>query len=262
MSLGGCLEEVKKQGGFCFAAHPLGIHKPLFHIKARGWNHWELDGIVGMEVWSYVHDWAEALSVRTAWRHLWNADEWIGGVPEKLTRKWDELCMEKKVVGIGGLDAHGGKLYLHKVPWAEIPEVFSYGKLFGAVRTHVLSPPLSGDDQADTMRVLELIAGGQSYFSYDRLAEADGFRFWAERNGGVYEMGSEVTGEGVRLGVRVPRCGEIHVIRNGDEVKCEEGSEMWMEDVGAGVYRVEVSIDGRKWIYSNPIWVGDLGKSQ
>ena len=108
-------------------------------------------------------------------------------------RRWDELSQRKKMVGIGGLDAHGGKLYMEKLPPALKPEIFSYSRSFGTIRTHVLSPPLTGEDEADAKRVVGLMAGGQSFFAYGRLAEAEGFRFWAEANGRGYQRGAKGT---------------------------------------------------------------------
>jgi len=258
--LGECLAEAKRQGAVCFAAHPLGMHKPLFRLRVRRWSNWSIDDVEGLEIWSYAYDWSENLSYRAIWGHLYRPDEQIEGVPRELMRRWDELSRKKKMVGIGGLDAHGGKLHMEKLPPAVKPEIFSYSRSFGTIRTHVLSRPLTGEDEADAERVIALLAGGQSFFAYDRLAEAEGFRFWAEANGRVYQMGAEVFESEVGLGVKVPRVAGIRVIKDGRIVGRAKGEELRLNDVDKGVYRVEVRIEGKSWIYSNPIWVRGKGE--
>lgn len=250
-----CLAEAKRQGAVCFAAHPLGMYKPLFRLRVRRWSNWTIDDIEGLEIWSYAHDWSENLSYRAIWGHLYRPDEQIEGVPQQLTRKWDELSRKKKMVGIGGLDAHGGKLHMEKLPRSLKPEIFSYTKTFGTIRTHVLSEPLTGEDEADAEHVVRLLAEGQSFFAYDKLAESEGFRFWAEVDGHVHQMGAEVVGDGVALEVTVPADAGIRVIRDGRISSRAKGRELRLDDVDEGVYRVEARINGKSWIYSNPIWV-------
>ena len=53
--------------------------------------------------------------------------------------------------------------------------------------------------------------------------------------------------------------GGIRMIKDGRIVGRAKGEELRLNDVDKGVYRVEVRIEGKSWIYSNPIWVRGKG---
>ena len=50
------------------------------------------------------------------------------------------------------------------------------------------------------------------------------------------------------------------MIKDGRIVGRAKGEELRLNDVDKGVYRVEVRIEGKSWIYSNPIWVRGKGE--
>lgn len=164
-------------------------------------------------------------------------------------RKWDSLTRTRRVTGIAGNDSHQNQRYLGIL-------LDPYDLTLKFVRTHVLAPHL---DEEELIRAL---LAGHAYFSFDILADATDFGFWAEGREMVGIMGDEVPlTEGLRLRVQAPLPGRIRILRDEDLIHLAEGAELTLPVVQAGVYRVEVFLDVRwrrwPWIYSNLIYIRD-----
>src|SRR5689334_10104605 len=98
-------EAVRAQGGFGFAAHPWSRGNDRFKRGGYPWG--EFDCLEGVELWSFLNDVGEQLSsVRDVARMILAPQSIIGGPPERNLREWDRMCQTRRVVAVGGLDAH------------------------------------------------------------------------------------------------------------------------------------------------------------
>jgi PHP domain len=236
-------------GGFGFAAHPFSKGSERFRQRPMAWP--DLDGVAGIEVWSFVTDVAERIgSVREALRFLARPERFAVGPPEENLREWDRLNRERRVLGIGGIDAHqiGVRLFDR---W--VVRLMGYARTFRQLRTHVWVGELpNGDLDHDRALVFDALREGRCYIAVDAFAPARGFAFWGD---GVV-MGEEAPHqEGRVLHATLPRPAELRLLRDGELVKAVRGVAIDHEVSRAGVYRVEAWFGRRCWILSNPIYL-------
>jgi hypothetical protein len=238
-------EAVRAQGGFGFAAHPWSRGNDRFKRGGYPWG--DFDCLDGVELWSFLNDTGERLkSIRDLARLILAPQSVIGGAPERNLRDWDRMCQARRVVAIGGLDAHqfGIRIAGH-VPL----RLMGYARSFRQLHTHVMvDEPLTRELARDRALVYEALREGRCYIANDLVADARGFEFT--------HMGEELPFEpGITLGARTPQEAEIRLLRDGETVASATASELDHSIELHGVYRVEVSLGGRPWIYSNPVYV-------
>ena len=103
------INEVHRQGGFGFLAHPLEKGMPFVdHSIAYTWNDLDVTGYTGIEIWNFSSRWKERVKspIHGIYHLLFKALTLKG--PDKETLElWDRLCQERKTVAVGGSDAHG-----------------------------------------------------------------------------------------------------------------------------------------------------------
>jgi hypothetical protein len=226
-------EAVARAGGFGFAAHPFSEGSKLF--RRRGIPFDDLDCVSGIEVWSFVNDTGEAVErYRDVVRFLTSPNRFIDHPPARNLRRWDELNRTKRVVAIGGLDAHQVGLRVGR--WVPL-RLMSYKRSFRHIRTHVL---IEGEPTREA--VFAALREGRSYIAMDSLAPARGFSFGRE---------------GDTLSVRVPRRARLRLLHDGVEVATATGQELDHPATEPGSYRAEAYLHAhgreRTWILSNPI---------
>jgi hypothetical protein len=174
---------------------------------------------------------------------------------------WDELNLKRKVVGIGGVDAHAHKQNLFG--FFEV-EIFPYKVLFKSIHNHVLLPePLVKSNSKQKLvkskaAIYEALAYGRSFVANDYHASSKGFQFFAKSGKKKYYMGDYLEfSEKITLYVTLPvQSAEIKIIRNGKEIAGFSSDKAEFEVKKAGVYRVEVQYFNKAWIYSNHIRIG------
>ena len=252
----GGLESIQRHGGLTFVVHPHPVHKPFFKVWVPGWTDWDLDTIDGLEIWPYLHDWIRDLRPWNFLSHVRHPDRWVKGPDASVLREWDAMGRRRRVVGIGSLDNHARRLPFRR--WRPVLfEVLPHRYAFRTVRTHVLSPePFSGEAAEDLARLYSLLARGRCYVSYDLAGDATGFRFEAERAGSPASMGDEIAaGAEVSFRVASPLDAELRLLRDGQPIAAARGRALAARAAAPGVYRVEAFLNGRPWVYSNPIYV-------
>jgi PHP domain-containing protein len=256
----GICSAVSEQGGFGFAAHPFSEGSPRFErARAMPWRDLDCRGLDGLEVWSFVTDTAERLeSVRDVLRFIVRPGHAVDHPPARNLAEWDRLGRERRVVGIGGLDAHqiglrvGGRVPLR---------LMSYRRSFRYLHTHVLcEEPLSRELQRDRELVYGALRKGCCFIAMDSLASARGFTFHAEgANGSVLTMGAEAGAGEWTLRAAVPRPARLRLLRDGVQIAGVEGAALEHSAEGPGVYRIEARLDAmgreRTWILSNSIYL-------
>ena len=246
----GICRAVRAAGGFGFAAHPFSEGSKRFKRAGPGMPFDALDceALGGIELWSFVTDTGESVaSVPEMLRFLIAPGRALDGPPERNIRAWDELCRTRRVVAIGGIDAHQfGKRIGPFVPL----RIMAYHRSFRHIRTHVLCerPP-------DRDQVFGALREGRCYIAVDSIAPARGFRFEADD----LPMGAEAPAGRRRLTVTTPTDAKLRLLRDGSEIAAVAGRTLEAEVDQPGVYRAEAlrHKHGRErtWILSNPIYL-------
>jgi hypothetical protein len=258
-SPGEVCEAVAAAGGFGFAAHPFSKGSERFDRPGMPFRDLDCEALSGIELWSFVTDTGETIrSIADAVRFVATPDRYVDHPPERNLREWDRMCARRRVVAIGGLDAHQiGKRIAGRVPL----RLMGYARSFRYLRTHVLAEePLEGDVDHDRAQVYAALREGRCYLAMDSLAPARGFAFWAEGPAGALPMGAEAAAGDWTLRASLPRPADLRLVRDGAEVARASGAtELSHAADGPGVYRVEARLRAhgreRTWVLSNPVYL-------
>ncbi len=255
------VRKIKEDGGIGFLAHP---HEKRQHMKEHPpypWIEWGTEDFNGIEIWNHMSEWMENLTEGNKYQAFLHPLRTITAPQKETLKLWDELNLKRKVVGIGGVDAHAHKYNL--LGFMEV-EIFPYKVLFKSIRTHVLlNTELIHDNTEESIQnskkaIYDALADGKCFFANDYHADSKGFRFFAEADDKIYQMGDYINRtDNVKLRVLLPvKEAEIKLIRNGEEIAdtFDNSADFFIER--DGVYRVEVCIHKKAWIYSNHIRIG------
>jgi len=236
------IDEVNRQGGLGFIAHP--------YFKKRRWTDWTVTGFTGVEGYNVAHDALDENRLRLAlWTLTAPAEPFYLSLidrPYDPLRTWDELIARHgRVVGIGASDAHEVRVLGIKFAPYEI--------MFRLIRTHLLIPP----GPLDAEGIYEALRKGHAYFALELLPEARGFVWMAmdgPRVAGV--MGDEVPlTDGLRLTAWLPAPAQLALFRDGRPMDTATAKTWEVPVREPGTYRLEATRHGTPWIFSNPIYV-------
>ncbi|MCX6149436.1 MAG: PHP domain-containing protein [Ignavibacteriales bacterium] len=250
--------KVKQNGGIGFIAHPHEKRSSMKEHPPYPWIDWHVTGFNGLEIWNHMSEWMERLTEENKYQSFVHPLRTIEAPPKETLELWDKLNLERKVVGIGGVDAHAHKVNL--LGFFEV-EVFPYKVLFKSIRTHILTNEKIevGYNPAAVAKAKKIIYSsletGRCFVSNYYTADASGFRFFAEDGHKIYQMGDNLNySPKLKLRVLLPNLsGNIRLIRNGKQYDSVESFEAEFRIGEAGSYRVEVFLDNRAWIFSNHI---------
>lgn len=254
------IDRVQQYGGLSFLAHITDPAAPAVHQDDLSWVDWQVEGYTGIELWNGLSEFKTLLKTRLhAIYYAYNFNKVARGpLPESL-QKWDELLVSgKRVVAIGGSDAHAIPARLGPLKRT----IFPYEDHFKAINTHLLlTSPLTGDLVEDKRLILEAFRSGHAFIGYDLPAPTRGFRFTAQGREKVAWMGDGIPARhGITLQIRLPAPADCHLIKDGKVIKnWQKRDTIVHTTTEQGVYRVEAFIHYqgkmRGWIYSNPIYV-------
>jgi hypothetical protein len=254
------VKRVKESGGIGFLAHPHEKRKHMVEHPPYPWTEWELTDFTGIEIWNHMSEWMENLTDQNKYQSFIHPLKSINAPPQETLSIWDKLNLTRKVVGIGGVDAHAHKYNV--LGFVEV-EVFPYKVLFKSIRTHLLvAEDLPKKDDEKSLNKTKLIiygalASGSCFFANDYQADSKGFRFYAEAGKKKYQMGETVEYNGkIMLHVFVPSPNsDIMLIHNGELIETIDGNGAEFLVKAPGIYRVEIKHNKKAWIYSNHIRV-------
>ena len=242
-----------------FVAHPFseGARISSRRGKPHGWP--DLDGtpFTGIELWSLTTDAAEGWrGVREAFAYLSDPERHLDGPPAHHIEAWDRLCRSRRVVAIGGLDAHQHGV---RLPWGRFWSPMRNERYFALLATHLLlRRPPSGELGPDRAQIHEALREGRCYLGVDAIRPAGGFRFWAEGDE-IALMGEERPAGAWTLRLELPATARLRLLRDGVEVEVSTGRRLEHRAHGPGVFRVEAWLEWRgrerPWIISNPIYL-------
>lgn len=251
--------KVKELGGIGFLAHPHEKRKHKEH-PAYPWVEWDTEDFTGIEIWNHMSEWVENLTEENKYRSFLHPLRTIIAPPKETLKVWDELNQKRKVIGIGGIDAHAHKYNL--VGFLEV-EIFPYKVLFKSIRTHILideavkKGKAAKDIETAKWQIYNSLKDGRCFVANDYVAESKGFRFYGESNKIKYQMGDIIPDhKNVTFKVYLPGItAEIRLLRNGHIIETNNGIDAEFVVNKKGAYRIEVYYEDRAWIYSNHIRV-------
>jgi hypothetical protein len=251
---------IRQSGGLTFIAHPNDPEGPAIHEEDISWVDWQVQGITGIELWNGFSEFKGLLT--TKWNALYYAfhpNRIASGPYPEVLKKWDEmLCTGKRVVAIGGSDAHALRISLGLFKKV----IFPYEWHFRGINTHLLiESSLTGQINEDRRLILDALTRGSAFIGYDLPASTRGFQLTANSQAGNLGIGDEASCKGgITFQVRLPRPTDCRLIHNGNLIKTWQNREICTYNTTVpGAYRIEAYIDylGKKraWIFTNPIYI-------
>ncbi|MBI2420058.1 MAG: PHP domain-containing protein [Ignavibacteriales bacterium] len=254
------VRKIKEDGGFGFTAHPHEKRSSMKEHPPYPWTEWDCPEIHGIEIWNHMSEWMENLTEQNKYESFLHPLKTVSAPPMETLAMWDELNKQRKVVAIGGVDAHAHKVNV--LGLFEV-EVFPYKVLFKSIRTHILTGSNyevrntpEGVDSASKI-ILHALEQGNCFVANDNVHDATGFRFFADQNGICSMMGSTVTFiPEMTLQAISPVEGSVtKLLLNGKIIAVSEQKNSMFTIHEPGAYRVEVLLHKKAWIFSNHIHV-------
>lgn len=257
------VEEVRKAGGLGIIAHPDEIRNAFPRYPSYPWNAWDVDGFNGLEIWNHMSAWMESLRPINMLKMAIMPRRSLRGPTARALQKWDEIAKSRPVAGLGSADVHA---HLYRKGPIRLT-IFPYKVQFRSIRTHLLmDEPLSLDIIQARNQIFEAIKKCRVFVSNYRWGDACGFEFYARADSRIYGMGDKpVFSRGMTLNMSSPKTAKVRLIKDGYPHFVDNCSRFEFPVPTDGIYRVELSINGRGWIYSNHIRIlpqKDKGETQ
>jgi len=255
------ISKQKAAGGLALAAYP---------AESQTWQSSSADGVEVYNLFTNARQYNPAVMFFDGlWSYRGYADLMFANFftrPTENLKRWDEAMSvgRRKLVAIAGNDAHSNiGLSVNDASgkqWLGI-KLDPYERSFRVMRTHVL---IKKDKGLTREALLEAIAQGHCYISFDLFGNAKGFTFAPEGTVANVIMGDEtpLLG-GFHLRAAAPYPCRFVLFKNGVVAGERAGTAVEFAVDGPGTYRVEAYLDslpapvrGQPWIISNPIYVG------
>ena len=254
------IDEVNKQGGFGFLAHPFEKGMPFYEkSKAYTWKELSVSGFTGLCIWNFASRWKERIrGIFHGIFFLCFKIQTLKGPSKETISFWDKLCLQRRVGVVGGSDAHGSQFRWGPIAFTPL----SYDLLLNSINIHVLSNRKMYRNFENAKRdIYEAMREGRLFIANDKLCPARGFKFYfLSDDGSDLIMGEEAYFQPGNLVVELPNKGEIRLFEDGKLVDSFRGTEYMYNVTRKGVYRIEVYrhillFGWRPWIFTNPIYL-------
>jgi hypothetical protein len=253
------IRAIRDSKGLSFIAHPTDPAAPAFGESDISWVDWSVNEFTGLELWNGLSELKTVLHTKLHGVVYAFFPALVARAPIPATlQKWDELLLRRRVVAVGGSDAHA--LHVHMGPLNRV--IYPYEFHFHTINTHLLlAAPLTGDVAADKRLVYDALAAGHCFVGYDLPGSTRGFRFTGIGREMTAIMGDEIPARGgVTLQAHLPTFADMRLIRDGKVIQRVRNSyALTYMATDPGVYRVEAyrPFLGRKrgWVFSNPIYI-------
>jgi hypothetical protein len=249
------VQAVSDQGGYGIIAHPDEKRRAMKKYPPYPWKVWESDHYNGIEIWNQMSEWLEGLTHFNKYWRVFNPRRAILNPSPHAVRNWDEVNKTRRVVGIGGVDAHG---HLYTLWGFFQVTIFRYKVLFKTIRTHIITDRAfageGGEYGQDIQNLYRNLFSCRCFISNYYVGDARGFRFWAENEQTKVVVGGELKFDRyTHLHVNLPQSAQVHLIRDGVKISVQKGEHLVFEAGSPGLYRVEVYSFNRPWIFTNHI---------
>ncbi len=238
-------------GAIGIMAHPDEIRTRLERFPAYPWKDWSVEGFTGVEVWNQMSEWMEQLTRYNLPLMAFSPRKSLIAPTDRILRKWDELNMTGRVVGVASPDAHA---FRYKVGPISV-EIFPYKVHFKCLRTHVVLPePMSHDFETARRQLYDALRDCRVFFSNMRWGNADSFQFYAADSSTQVPVGGRLeSADGVSMHVQTPGPATLRLIHNGQCLLETVSDRLTYRVAKPGIYRAEAWKHRRGWIFSNHI---------
>ena len=249
------INEVRKQNGIGFAAHPDEYQKRKNNYPPITWNkNFMPDGV---EIWNWFSCWGDKLNSKNiftlAVSYLFK-HRLVSKAPQDSLNWWDELNSKMRgiVPAIGGVDAHALKINKYIIPVT----VFPYEVMFKTINNVIsLGKPLSEDFTEAKKQILKAIKNGNNTVinrnvsnTIPNIEITNSLK--TAHSGEVLNLDKKTY-----LKVDVNKKALIKVILNGRELYECVAKKCSLLLTQIGKYRIEIHINNNGFAYSNPIVV-------
>jgi hypothetical protein len=252
------VEQQHANRGLVFAAYP---------AESQTWQSNSVDGV---EVYNLFTNTKQMNRLITFFDGLWSyrsyADLMFANFfarPGDNLKRWDDAmsASSHKLVAIAGNDAHSNVgIGLSDSTGKQIVglKLDPYERSFHTVRTHVL---IKRDKPLTRESLLEAIAVGHCYISFDLFSDAKGFEFRGLESGTI--MGDEAPlASNQKLTAKSPLPARFVLLKEGNALAQASGVSAEFAINVPGIYSIEAYLDslpapaaGKPWVISNPIYV-------
>jgi hypothetical protein len=263
------LHDALRKGSMVILAH---VFPPR---KILGWNNWNIRNFTGIELYNFDDGWRSSLNffginkmigAYIGYGFQEEALNYLLEYPGKEMKKFDELNMSGKVVGIGSLNAHFN-IKLGKGFYWHFP---SYQSLFNLVQTVIVTrEQFNGLYHHDRELLSDAIRNGNMFVSFCGLEQARGFLFAAKSDTNEVVMGDSLKVErSAQLHIVMPDSNDVEtqIVWNGKIIASyNNASSIDFPVVQPGEYRVQafqkrvmLTLFTKRsfpWILSNPIYI-------
>jgi hypothetical protein len=248
------VEDVRRLGGFGIAAHPDSPKPEL------AWTDWDapFDGIEWLSADSEWRDESRLALSRVLFDYFLRPAPALALLldrPVETLRHWDALSQHRPVVGLAGVDAHGGigrgieEGGKRRPALGTIP---SYEASFRTFTTRaVLDRPFNGNAAVDARGLMTAIRQGSVFTVIDAIATP-----------AFFAVNKEQGGDSI-VRYAIPQNADLIMVRQGrDSAPLQEspaGQYRVRRDQTAAAVRFEVRVPGSPgtppvpWLVSNPI---------
>ncbi len=254
------IDKQRSSGGLSLAAYP---------AESQSWQTTSVDGV---EVYNLFTNTRGINPAVMFFDGLWSYGRYpelmfanFFARPTENLKRWDDAMTRsnRKLVATSGNDAHSNVgLSLNDASgkqWLGV-KLDPYERSFRTVRTHVL---IKKDKALSRESLLEAIALGHCYVSFDIFGNAKGFSFSVNGAGPQKILGDEIEFiQGLSLKAAAPLNARFMLLKDGRVLDQRAGITAEFPVSDAGTYRVEAYLDslpapvkGQPWIISNPIYV-------
>jgi len=254
------IDKQRSSGGLSLAAYP---------AESQSWQTTSVDGV---EVYNLFTNTRGINPAVMFFDGLWSYGRYpelmfanFFARPTENLKRWDDAMTRsnRKLVATSGNDAHSNVgLSLNDASgkqWLGV-KLDPYERSFRTVRTHVL---IKKDKALSRESLLEAIALGHCYVSFDIFGNAKGFSFTLNGAGPQKILGDEIElTQGLSLKAAAPLNARFILLKDGRVLDQRAGITAEFPVSDAGTYRVEAYLDslpapvkGQPWIISNPIYV-------
>ncbi|HEY5073895.1 MAG TPA: hypothetical protein VII34_04305 [Pyrinomonadaceae bacterium] len=253
------VDKQRAAGGLAFAAYPTDS------------ANWQSNSVDGVEVYNLFTNTRRINPVVMFFDGLWSYGRYpelmfanFFARPTENLKRWDDAisASNRKLTAIAGNDAHSNVgVSVNDASGKQLlgVKLDPYERSFRTVRTHVL---IKKDKGFSRESLLEAIALGHCYLSFDLFGDAKGFSF-AAIGAEPKIQGDEIDlVNGLSLKASAPLNTRFVLLKDGNVIDQKSGPTADFPVSSAGVYRVEACLDslpapvtGQPWIISNPIYV-------